>query len=367
MRKAGGFTEIEKKRDFLVNISFISVILIMIYLVSRFMLSFLLPFIIGLLLSYLVQKPAVKIAQKTVLSKGVCASVLVTVTYVFVITAVIFIGIWAFNMLSDFISNNENIKSIEFALEKMQRSINNVLQNFPEDFAQNISLVFAQLKEDALSRLAGFVSAFATNTARSVPSFLFGCVVTIVASFYIAKDYDKLFRFVSGFLSKKTVDNIKVIKDIIAQNILSFAKGYVILLAVTFAELLVGFWLLGIKRAVFLAVIIALVDVLPVIGTGTVLIPWALLNIFTDNISKGILLLLLYILITVIRNFIEPKIIGEKMGLNPLFMLIVIFVGLRLAGVAGMLILPIALIVVINFYKRQMIDEKELDKSGNNA
>lgn len=359
--------EIEKKKDFLVNISFVSVVLAITYLVLRFMLSFLLPFVIGLILSHLVQKPALKIAEKTIASKSVCASVLVTVTYIFMITAIVFIGIWAFNMLSDFIVDDENIRSIEFMLTKLQRSINNILQNFPKDFAQNISHIFTQLKEDALSRLASFVSVFATNTARSVPSFLFGCLVTIVASFYIAKDYDKLFKFASGFLSKKTIENIKIIKDIIFQNVLGFTKGYVILLVITFAELLVGFWLLGVKRSVFLAVIIALVDILPVIGTGTVLIPWAILNIFTDNISKGVLLLLLYVLITVIRNFIEPKIIGEKIGLNPLFMLIVIFVGLRLAGVAGMLILPIALIVVINFYKRQMINEKELDKSENNA
>ncbi len=329
----------------------------MIYLIVKFMLSFLLPFIIGLILSYLVQKAARKISERTILSKGSCAAIFVTVTYILVITAVTVIAISAFNMLSGFVSNGENIKSIESILEKLRSSLDGISKNLPEGIAKNSSLIFTQLKDNILTRIVSFVSSLATNIARSLPSFLFGCVVTIVASFYIAKDYEKLLKFLGGMLSKKSVENIVIIRDIIVQNVFGFMKGYLILLTITFAELFVGFLIIGVKKSALLAAVIALVDILPVIGTGTVLLPWSLICMLSDNMSRGVSLLLIYVIITVIRNLIEPKIIGERIGLNPLFMLIIIFVGLRLAGIAGMIILPIALIVVINFYKRQMIDE----------
>ncbi len=303
------------------------------------------------------QKPSLKISKKISLSKGSCAAIFVTVAYILAITVVTVVVIAVFNMISDFVANSENMKYIESVFEKLQTSLNKISENFPEDMAKNTSLIFTQLKDNILTRLASFFSSLATGIAKFLPSFLFGCLVTIVASFYIAKDYDKLIKFFSGIMSKKSAENIKIIKEIIVQNVFNFIKGYFILLVITFGELFVGFLIIGVKKSVLLAVLIALVDVLPVIGTGTVLLPWSLICMLSGDMNRGILLLLLYIVITVIRNFVEPKIIGERIGLNPLFMLIIIFVGLRLAGLAGMIILPVALIVVINFYKRQMLVE----------
>lgn len=353
------FTETERKKVFLINVAFITVVLILVYLIARFMLSFLFPFVIGVILSYLVQKPAEKISEKTVFSKGICAAVFVTVTFIVAVSALAAI-LWAvFDMLTNFVTDTENMKNIEQILEKSQFALNKISENLPKGIANNSQRIFAELKNDILSRLASFVSSAATSIAGSIPSFLFGSVVTVVASCYIAKDYDRFLKFFKGLLSKKTVENAVIIKEILVRNVFNFVKGYLILLLITFGELSAGLLIIGVKSPFVLALIIALVDVLPVIGTGTVLIPWSVVCILSGNTAKGVSLLILYVIITVIRNFIEPKIIGERVGLNPLFMLIVIFVGLRLAGIVGMIILPIALIVVIDFYKRQMQQERK--------
>ncbi|MBQ8203291.1 MAG: sporulation integral membrane protein YtvI [Clostridia bacterium] len=349
--------ENEKKKTFLLNITFAAVVGLIVYLVVRFMLSFLLPFVIGLILSYLVQKPAKKISEKTFLSKGSSAAILVSVTFVLAVSLAVAVLWVVFGGITQFFTNENNMKNLSLVFERAENMFSGVAEKLPQSLTDNSGRILTQFKENLLSRLGSFVSSFAANTAKKLPSFLLSCVVTVVASCYIAKDYDKLLKFVRGFISKTAWNNIKTVKEIVVESILKFAKGYLILTLITLAELTVGLFLIGIKKAFLVALIIAFVDILPVIGAGTVLIPWAIISMLSGGISKGILLLILYAAITVIRNVIEPKIIGEKIGLNPLFMLIVIFVGLRVAGLAGMIIFPIALIVVINFYKRQMVTE----------
>ena len=109
--------------------------------------------------------------------------------------------------------------------------------------------------------------------------------------------------------------------------------------------------ILKVKNAFLLAIIIAFVDILPVLGAGTILIPWAVFSAFFGNVPQAVGLALLYVLIILIRNFCEPKIIGSQIGINPLFTLIAMFTGLRLFSVAGLFLFPVILIVVIKFYK----------------
>ena len=329
------------------------------------MLGLLLPFVIGVVLSYLVQIPAKKIGEKFKISKGICAAVLVTVAYVIAISTLVLLVWGVLGAISRFISNESNIESLTLVLEKMQMAINKIADNFPNSVLVNTEETFNKVKVSAFNEIVTFASSLAAKFARSLPSFLFSCIVTVVASFYIAKDYDKLIKFLKGFLSQTTVKNISIIRGILGENVFKLAKGDILILLITFAELLLGFLAMGIKKPVVLAALIALVDILPVIGTGTVLIPWSVIAFLNEGLSKGIMLLLLYVVIIIVRNFAEPKIIGKKVGLNPLFMLAVIFIGLRLAGIGGMLILPIVLIVVINFYKKQMLEEK--DKSEKSA
>ena len=154
-----------------------------------------------------------------------------------------------------------------------------------------------------------------------------------------------------GFCGQKIYDNAVKIKNILVNSVFKFAKGYLIILGITFSELFLGFTVLKIKYVLLLAAVISLIDILPVLGTGTVLIPWAAVEFIMGNTAKGTSLAALYIVITVVRNFAEPKIIGKQMGIKPLFTLLAMFIGIKLFGLAGIFILPIMLIVVIEYYK----------------
>ena len=114
----------------------------------------------------------------------------------------------------------------------------------------------------------------------------------------------------------------------------------------TAAELLIGFLLLSVDYAVLLALITAVLDALPVLGVGIVLIPYAILSFAMGNTVTGIGLLILYGVITVVRQIAEPRLVGKSLGLHPILMLIAFYAGWRLFGVAGVLIGPLLAMVI---------------------
>ena len=125
-----------------------------------------------------------------------------------------------------------------------------------------------------------------------------------------------------------------------------YFRSYFLIMLITFGELSLGLTIAGIRKPLAAAFIITLLDILPVLGTGIILIPWGIFRLITGDLRTGILLLLVYAIITVIRNIIEPKIVGKEVGLHPTLTLISMFVGTRLFGIAGLFALPVGLSLI---------------------
>ena len=119
-----------------------------------------------------------------------------------------------------------------------------------------------------------------------------------------------------------------------------------ILCLVTFVMLLLGFWYLGVDYALLTAVLVAIVDALPVLGTGTVLVPWSVYQLLLGSVPRGVALLALYAVILLVRNLLEPKLVAAQAGLPPLAALMAMYLGFRLFGVGGMLLAPVVMMFV---------------------
>jgi len=130
-----------------------------------------------------------------------------------------------------------------------------------------------------------------------------------------------------------------------------YIKSYSLLFLLTFVELSLGFWILGVKNAVLLAVVIAIFDLMPVLGTGGIVLPWALIALIAGNWGRGIGLLVLYLVITGIRQTLEPKIVGKQIGLHPLATLMAMLLGLKLFGILGLFGIPVVLAVATSMYR----------------
>ena len=209
-----------------------------------------------------------------------------------------------------------------------------------EGSAQSFYDAVMQMVGNILSSLASRLPELAASLFSALPSVLFFLIVSVVACFYFCTDGVRISRDISSFLPQKWRQKMPRMGDAMRDIFRKYIKAYGILLAMTFALLLVGFWILRIEYAFLLAFLIALADLLPVIGVGTILIPWGIVMLLQKNFYIGFGLLILYLVISLIRQVAEPKVLGKSLGLHPLLTLFAAYVGFSLFGIIGMILAP---------------------------
>jgi sporulation integral membrane protein YtvI len=180
-------------------------------------------------------------------------------------------------------------------------------------------------------------------------------VLLFISVFYIGCDYDKIVSFINAQFTGKNAQHFITVKNQFLSTVRDLFRAYLFLTTITFTELLTGFLILKVKYAILLALIISFIDMLPILGTGTVLVPWSLICLITDDTSKAIGLLVLYGTITVFRQILEPKIVGSSLGLPPLVTLIAMYTGIRLIGFWGLFLFPVLTIIVKTLNDREII------------
>ncbi len=348
----------EEKKVFLINVSVLAIIAVAVIAVSRLLIGYLFPFVIGTVLAFVVQKPADRIAKRIRVKRGIVSAIMVAVIYLIGVGIVV-IAIWQIlsNAQNWLTYLSEKLRAVEPFAEKLLQKMSGMTKRLPQDYSDAIQTTVQNTVQTLIDRLTASVSKFAALTAGKIPSILFSMIVTVAASCYIAKDYGALTKFIKGFLQDGTIYKIVRIRNILVNDVLKFFWGYLILAALTFAELFAGLLLLRVRHAFIFALLIAFIDILPVLGSGTFLIPWAVFSLISGGLLRGIGLLGIYAVITVIRYFVEPKVVGNQLGIRPVFMLLVMFLGLKVGGLGGLLLFPIVFIVVIDYYKMQMKEE----------
>ncbi len=335
----------EGRKKFLINFGYVAVLGILIYLAAKFLIGYLLPFIVAVIIAFSMQKPAEMLSKKVGIKKGILSVLLSVLLYLIVA----FLAVFLIYRLSLFLASLTDVLPDIF--EKISGLFNVLNDKFTGKFDFSLEAFLKSTLQNALTVISNFITTAVANIAKGAPSFLFSSIVALVATCYIAKDFDRLIKFVKEVSGKKITSNIIKIKTIFVESVFKFIKGYLILSGITFLEVFIGLTVLRVKNAVLIAVLIALVDILPVLGTGTVLIPWSVSSALFGNISFAIEIGILYITVVLLRNFLEPKIIGTQIGINPLFTLLAMFVGLRIFGVIGLFTFPVILIVTVKFYK----------------
>ena len=347
--------EQQTKKRFIINTVFFVLVSMIIYISGRFLFQYLFPFVLASVLAWAVQRPAQFISSKTRLKKGVCAVLIAAWFYIFIAVVLFFVLSRIGTALRSIFKELPMI--FDFA-EKIVIRLKNTVTSFSggisDKTAHRINEIALEMIGNIKSSMGEWASDWATALAGRVPSFLVGSIVTLVAGCYIAKDFDGLSKFLRKLSGEKVYSNFIKVKNIFVTSIFKIIKGYIILMALTFFELALGLMLLEVNYAVLVALIVSVIDLLPVFGVGAVLIPWSVAEFLADNSGRGIGILTLYLAICIVRNFLEPKIIGRQIGINPLFTLIAMFAGLKIFGFWGLILFPVTLIVVIKYYKDEI-------------
>ncbi len=230
-----------------------------------------------------------------------------------------------------------------------------------------------QLVKDSLPSLISSVGSFVTDfsarvvkwaagIAGKVPSFLLSGVVCVIASFFFAIDFDTIKDFFRRLLSPNAFETVQRVKDSFLDMIWQFIKSYALIFVITVAEITVGLLICGVKNPILIACLIGLFDAFPIVGSGMILLPWAIITLITGSLWRGIGLIIVYAVVVVAREFIEPKIVGTKVGLRPILTLVCMYVGNKLVPIIGLFGFPIAAAIISdmerNGYIRLFWDER---------
>lgn len=346
----------ERKRKFLIDLLFAATIIAIAYVTVKYLMAWLLPFVIGLVVAICLQRPVAFLAEKTKISRGVWSCILVFLVLLILFGLIALILWWIVSETENIIPwITSKVPAIKGTFDNISTWVSNTSKHITVDASGILSSAPAKIIDVAVGAFTGFMTTAASKIITDGPGLLISCIFSVVASCYITKDYRKITNFVLSQLSDKKKELVISIKRLFVTNILFMLRGYIIIMTITFTELLIGLSILGVNHVTVLAALIAILDILPVLGTGTALIPWGIISLLMGNISMGVGILCLYLAITIIRNIIEPKIIGDQVGLPPLVTLISMYLGLQIFGVVGMLIFPVATIILVKLQETGII------------
>ncbi len=346
---------IEKRKQFIINTIFVGFIAILFYLFLKYALGLFFPFLVGLFIAMLLQRPLAFISKHTKIPRKIVGAILTILTFVLIFALIATLGAAIVSQFKGLLSYIGGIlNDFPAFLDTIQSKLISMLSFLPENLSESVNQTimngFENLKNINFSNF-NITSLFGPlggiwNAAKQIPNVLVTTLITIITTLFLTMDYRLVVNFIRNQLSEKHKALVTDSKKIFFNTIWKMLRAYVIIMTITCVELFIGLSILKVPYALVLALIICIVDILPVLGTGTVIIPWAIYEFIMGNSNLALGLAVMYVLITVIRNFIEPKIVGHSVGLHPIVTLTSMYVGLQLFGFFGMLMMPIIIIMI---------------------
>jgi len=339
---------LEKRKSFLINFAYFAVIAALAVILLRYGMKSVGPFAIAAVIAWAVQRPVRFFESRLPFNKRLCAALTVVLFYAlagFLVALVSTELVTGFVMLIKSLPTIYETKvfpffvevfhNVEATLVVLDADTLAVLEGIANDFLDSLGSM--------VSSISVWAMGLVTSIAGAVPGLFIKLVVMIISTFFIAMDYDRLTGFCLRQMDEGTRNLVLQIKEYLVGTLWVCIRSYALIMSITCVELCIGLSLLKIDHAVLVAVLISIFDILPVLGTGGIMIPWVLLTLVQGNFARALGLLAVYIVITVIRNIIEPKIVGSQLGLHPVVTLCSMFVGAQVLGVVGLFGFPIGL------------------------
>lgn len=306
--------------------------------------------------------PARKLAGENSKIRRSCAIIVGVIFFVALFCGVAFLGVALVDWFLGF---------LEFVPRLYQEEILPLLNYFYLEITERMTFADPELTEkingvfqNFVGNIGNFISSFSVNAMKAVttgiagiPGLIIKLILMIISCFFFLMDYDKIMAFFTGLIPKGKEESFETVKWYVKNTLLVYIRSYSLLFLMTYVELSIGFQIIGIPYAPIIGLMVAVFDILPVLGTGGILLPWTVVLFVMKNIPMGIGMFVLYLVITIIRNTMEPKLVGKQIGLHPLATMISLYVGLKIIGFWGMLIFPTSLAVLSSM-------KKEIQEAG---
>jgi sporulation integral membrane protein YtvI len=228
--------------------------------------------------------------------------------------------------------------------EKYLLQLQNYYASLPAETVSAIQQVFAALRQWAANAAKGLAAGI-LGIAAGLPGFLLVSVVYLISLFLISLDLPRLRVGFMNLFTPSAREKVELVIDELSRATIGFLRAQVIMSLMTYIIAFIGLLILGVKYAALLSLLIVIVDILPILGTGTFIVPWAAYSFITGNVRLAVGLLILFAVITVVRRIVEPKILGSTLGISALAALVSLYLGFKIMGVFGLILGPAIVIV----------------------
>lgn len=352
--------KIEKRRHFIVNMLYWGIIAALILLVMRIAEPVLAPLVISFVIAWILAKPIAWISQKIHLKKPVVALVIVLLFYIVIGAAISRLFMHGYAYLRNVVITFPQVYETHIA--PVLESFLNWFEETSSKIDPSLMGMFEEKSDDILTTLGSLVSGISSGTisvvsgaAASVPKILMKMLITLILTVFMTMDIHNIINFWARQIPEQSKGLLLEIKGYLKGTVFKCFKSYMLIMGITFFEVMVGFLILGVKNAPLVAAGVAVIDILPILGTGTVVIPWAVISLIKKDFFMAAGLAILYVVVLVIRQIIEPKIVGTQLVLHPVVTLCGMVVGLSFGGIIGMFAIPITFSCIINLNERGVI------------
>lgn len=339
-------------------ILFIIIFIFMVFLSIQFIMPYFLPFVIALVLAVLID-PLVGFLEKKKLSRGLAVFFSLAVFLLIFFLLVVVMVSQVYIQLERLIRNlpeYEKLGQDLLWIADQDIHITELLESWelPPAISRTIDDNLESLYQQGLALLSSIIDFF-LDVIRSLPNIFIITVIIFIATFFFSRDRTMILAAFLNFVPKPWKEDVRSLLKEIATAVFGFIRAISILISITIIISIVGLELLSSEYSLIMAFTAGILDLIPVIGPSLIYIPWAVISFFTGDIAFGMGLLIIYLIIAVVRQVAEARILGQSIGIHPLATLISIYVGLRIFGVSGFFIGPGLLILLKSIYRAGLL------------
>ena len=343
--------DLEHRKKFIINTVYWALVVGVIFLVTRYLLGLIWPFFLAFIFSWALTPIVRWLTARCHIRHGISVLLCLLLFFGLVGGLVIALIVNLVSWVQSFVAWLPPFYS--GTVEPMLRDATAWVSDFVEKLDPDATAIITNTFSNIISSAGSAVSTFSVKAVGVVsgwvtklPGRLLSTLICIIATVFMTADFSRMTSFLLRQLPERSRHVTVKAKESLINVLSKYGRSYGIIMCITFVELSVGLLILGQDEALLLALIIAIFDIFPIIGAGFFLIPWGVATLLSGTIAKGVGLLALYIIITVLRQFIEPRVVGHQVGLHPLVTLIAMLVGTKLFGGIGLLGLPIACAII---------------------
>ncbi len=342
-------------------------LIVAVFVAFKYLFVIVFPFIIAWGFAFFVRQVATFCHKKTKIPLKTMSLIVTVVMMGSLGVGICFLIGTAIKEFSSVITHlSQNPQILEEFFAKFDNTVNGISEKLP--FLSKLSQgeeggsYFSNLINEWLRSIGTEIPSAIGKFALRLPNMLLFIFVLIISCFYFSLDLSNINFNILSIFPEKTRILISEFKRGVFKSAVKYVKSYLLIMLITFAELLIGLSVLRVRYALLLAVIFSVIDLLPVLGVGTMLVPWGIFSLFNGHLYQGAGLLILYVVITVVRQVTEPKIIGKHFGIHPLLTLFSMYAGAEIFGFFGIVIGPVSVIFI-----KSIIEKSKSDKFNSSA